>query len=153
MIRKKHIMINLVIQIQTKDLVAAEVRILVALAVLKIFSVRFLVAVEDVDVIRMRQDKVPILQYTMTLSFEEAVFGKETEIEIPREETCETCHGSGAKPGTKPETCSHCDGAGQLNVEQNTPFGRMVNRRVCHHCKGTGKQIKDKCRLVVVTEK
>ncbi|USK90852.1 molecular chaperone DnaJ [Rossellomorea marisflavi] len=86
------------------------------------------------------------LQYTMTLSFEEAVFGKDTEIEIPREEECDTCHGSGAKPGTKVETCSHCQGSGQLNVEQNTPFGRIVNRRVCHHCNGSGKQIKEKCR-------
>ncbi|WP_100372237.1 molecular chaperone DnaJ [Bacillus sp. FJAT-45037] len=85
------------------------------------------------------------LQYTMTLEFKEAVFGKDTEIEIPREESCQTCAGSGAKPGTKPETCSHCGGAGQLNVEQNTPFGRVVNRRVCHHCEGTGKHIKDKC--------
>ncbi|MFD1736624.1 molecular chaperone DnaJ [Bacillus salitolerans] len=85
------------------------------------------------------------LQYTMTLEFEEAVFGKETEIEIPREETCNTCDGSGAKPGTKPETCSHCNGSGQLSVEQNTPFGRIVNRRVCHHCSGTGKFIKEKC--------
>ncbi len=59
----------------------------------------------------------------MTLDFEEAAFGKETEIEIPREETCDTCNGSGAKPGTKPETCSKCNGTGQLNVEQNTPFG------------------------------
>jgi molecular chaperone DnaJ len=85
------------------------------------------------------------LQYNMTLAFEDAVFGKETEIEIPREETCETCKGSGAKPGTKPETCHHCNGSGQLNVEQNTPFGRIVNRRVCHHCNGTGKEIKHKC--------
>ncbi|MCR8850648.1 molecular chaperone DnaJ [Rossellomorea sp. SC111] len=85
------------------------------------------------------------LQYTMSLTFEEAVFGKETEIEIPREEECETCHGSGAKPGTKVNTCSHCNGSGQLNVEQNTPFGRIVNRRVCHYCNGTGKQIKEKC--------
>jgi molecular chaperone DnaJ len=85
------------------------------------------------------------LQYTMSLAFEEAVFGKETTIEIPREEECNTCDGSGAKPGTKPETCSHCNGSGQLNVEQNTPFGRIVNRRVCHYCSGTGKQIKDKC--------
>lgn len=85
------------------------------------------------------------LQYTMTLQFEEAVFGKETDIEIPREEECSTCHGSGAKPGTKPETCSHCGGSGQINVEQNTAFGRIVNRRVCHHCSGTGKYIKDKC--------
>ncbi|MCD8511968.1 MAG: molecular chaperone DnaJ [Bacillus sp. (in: Bacteria)] len=86
------------------------------------------------------------MQYTMTLEFKEAVFGKETDIEIPREETCETCHGSGAKPGTKPETCSHCHGSGQLNIEQNTPFGRVVNRRVCNHCQGTGKFIKNKCR-------
>ncbi|UOE95641.1 molecular chaperone DnaJ [Alkalihalobacillus sp. LMS39] len=86
------------------------------------------------------------LQYTMTITFKEAVFGKETEIEIPREEECQTCDGSGAKPGTKPETCSHCGGSGQLNVEQNTAFGRIVNRRVCHHCNGTGKFIKEKCR-------
>ncbi|MEG9297225.1 molecular chaperone DnaJ [Mangrovibacillus sp. Mu-81] len=85
------------------------------------------------------------LQYTMSLKFEEAVFGKETEIEIPKEEECDTCHGTGAKPGTKVDTCSHCKGAGQLNVEQNTPFGRIVNRRVCHYCNGTGKQIKEKC--------
>ncbi|WP_019391425.1 molecular chaperone DnaJ [Priestia filamentosa] len=85
------------------------------------------------------------LQYTMTLSFEEAAFGKDTTIEIPREETCDTCDGSGAKPGSKVDTCSHCNGSGQLNVEQNTPFGRIVNRRVCHHCNGSGKIIRDKC--------
>jgi molecular chaperone DnaJ len=85
------------------------------------------------------------LQYTMTLKFEEAVFGKETDIEIPREEICDTCDGSGAKPGTKVDTCKHCHGSGQLNVEQNTPFGRIVNRRVCHYCNGTGKEIKERC--------
>ena len=143
MIKNAHNMINLVMQIQIKALVVEE--ILVVSAVLKIFSVRSLaVAVEDV-VIQMHHEKEQILQYTMTLAFEEAVFGKETEIEIPREETCDTCNGSGAKPGTKPETCSHCNGTGQLNVEQNTPFGRMVNRRACHHCHGTGKIIKHKC--------
>jgi molecular chaperone DnaJ len=85
------------------------------------------------------------LQYTMTLTFEEAAFGKETDIEIPREETCDTCHGSGAKPGTKKETCSHCRGTGQLSIEQATPFGRIVNRRTCHYCGGTGQFIKEKC--------
>ena len=85
------------------------------------------------------------LQYTMSLKFEDAVFGKETEIEIPREENCDTCNGTGAKKGTQPETCSHCQGTGQLNTEQNTPFGRIVNRRVCHYCNGTGKEIKHKC--------
>ncbi|MFS0780856.1 molecular chaperone DnaJ [Bacillus sp. 1P06AnD] len=85
------------------------------------------------------------LQYTMTISFEDAVFGKETTIEIPREEECDTCHGSGAKPGTKSETCSYCSGSGQINVEQNTPFGRIVNRTTCKHCQGTGKIIPHKC--------
>lgn len=85
------------------------------------------------------------LQYTMTLEFEEAIFGKETEITIPKEETCQTCKGSGAKPGTKPKTCNHCNGSGQLNTEQNTPFGRVVNRRVCHYCQGSGKIVIDKC--------
>lgn len=85
------------------------------------------------------------LQYRMVLDFEEAIFGKETDITIPQEETCDTCHGSGAKPGTKVDTCSHCHGTGQLNVEQSTPFGKVVNRRVCNHCGGSGKIIPEKC--------
>ncbi|MED1489043.1 molecular chaperone DnaJ [Bacillus smithii] len=85
------------------------------------------------------------LQYSMSISFEEAVFGKETDIQIPKEETCDTCGGSGAKPGTKPETCPHCHGTGQISTEQNTPFGRIVNRRVCTHCDGTGQIIREKC--------
>lgn len=87
------------------------------------------------------------LQYTMVLDFEEAIFGKEAEINIPKEEECDTCHGSGARPGTKVETCSHCHGSGQLNTEQDTPFGRVVNRRVCHYCSGTGKIIPEKCTI------
>lgn len=85
------------------------------------------------------------LQYTMTIDFMEAVFGKEEEIEIPREEDCGTCQGSGAKPGTSPKTCSHCHGTGEISVTQNTPLGQMVNRRACHHCEGTGQIITDKC--------
>lgn len=85
------------------------------------------------------------LQYRMVLDFEEAVFGKEAEINIPKEEECNTCHGTGAKPGSKINTCSHCNGSGQLNMEQNTPFGRIVNRRVCNYCNGTGKVIPEKC--------
>ena len=99
--QKKAHTTNLVIQILIKDLVAAK--ILAALVALKIFSVRFLAAAaadrRDPNAPRQGAD----LQYTMTLSFEEAAFGKETEIEIPREENCDTCHGSGAKPGTKPK--------------------------------------------------
>jgi molecular chaperone DnaJ len=85
------------------------------------------------------------LQYSMTIEFKEAVFGKEMDITIPRTETCETCHGNGAKPGTKAETCNVCKGSGQQEVVQNTAFGRIVNRRVCSACNGQGTLIKDKC--------
>ncbi|MBN2983288.1 MULTISPECIES: molecular chaperone DnaJ [Cohnella] len=85
------------------------------------------------------------LQYTMTLTFKEAVFGKETDLTIPRTETCDTCHGSGAKPGSKVDTCSSCRGTGQEEVVQNTPFGRIVNRRVCSACGGRGKTIRERC--------
>ena len=85
MIKNVHSMINLVIQIQIKDLVVAVTS--VDLVDLKIFLVRFLEAVET----RRRDPNAPRqgadFQYTMTLNFEEAVFGKETEIEIPSEET------------------------------------------------------------------
>ncbi len=85
------------------------------------------------------------LQYTMTVEFKEAIFGKEMDINIPRTENCDTCHGSGAKAGTKPETCGGCHGSGQQEVVQNTAFGRIVNRRVCTSCNGSGKIIKEKC--------
>ncbi|CAG5093334.1 Chaperone protein DnaJ [Thermobacillus xylanilyticus] len=85
------------------------------------------------------------LQYTMTIEFKEAVFGVEKDITIPRTETCDTCRGSGARPGTKPETCSVCRGTGQQEIVQNTPFGRIVNRRLCSQCGGTGRVVRDKC--------
>ncbi|KJB86153.1 molecular chaperone DnaJ [Paenibacillus sp. E194] len=85
------------------------------------------------------------LQYTMTIEFKEAVFGKEMDITIPRTEQCDTCYGSGAKPGTKPDACTTCHGTGQQEVVQNTPFGRMVNRRACSTCQGRGKIIREKC--------
>ena len=69
------------------------------------------------------------LQYSMTIDFMEAVFGKETEIEIPKEEDCDTCDGSGAKKGLHAKTCTHCGGSGQISVTQNTPLGQMVNRQ------------------------
>lgn len=85
------------------------------------------------------------LQYRMNISFEDAVFGKQTEIEIPKDETCDTCNGSGAKPGTSATTCTTCSGSGQVNQTVETPFGRMVNRRTCSTCRGTGKIIPEKC--------
>ncbi len=85
------------------------------------------------------------LRYDMRLSFEEAVFGCEKEIEILREEECDVCHGSGAKEGTEPETCPICKGTGQVRTQQNTMFGSFSSTRPCDRCKGTGKIIKEPC--------
>lgn len=86
------------------------------------------------------------VQYSMRIEFTEAVFGKETEIEIPKEVECGTCHGSGAKPGTSLETCRTCGGSGQEEVVATTPFGRIVNRRICRTCGGKGRLVREKCR-------
>lgn len=85
------------------------------------------------------------LQYTMTLKFEEAIFGKTTTIKYNRDAQCETCHGTGAKEGTSPVTCSKCGGRGVIDVIQNTPLGRMRTQTTCDVCGGTGKEIKEKC--------
>ncbi|MBM6613892.1 molecular chaperone DnaJ [Desemzia sp. RIT804] len=85
------------------------------------------------------------LQYSLNLEFEEAVFGKVTTIKYNRSQECHTCHGDGAKPGTSPVTCSKCSGTGSINVERNTPLGRMQTRTVCDVCGGTGQEIKEKC--------
>ncbi len=85
------------------------------------------------------------LQYSVNLEFEEAIFGKETTISYNREEECKTCHGDGAKPGTHPVTCSKCHGTGSLNVERNTPLGRVMTRQTCDVCHGTGQEIKESC--------
>ncbi|MER1955005.1 MAG: molecular chaperone DnaJ [Desemzia incerta] len=89
------------------------------------------------------------LQYTLDLEFEEAVFGKQSTIRYNRKQECETCHGDGAKPGTSPVTCSKCSGTGSINVERNTPLGRIQTRSVCDVCNGTGQEIKEKCPTCV----
>ncbi len=85
------------------------------------------------------------LRYNLTISFEEAAFGARKEILVPREENCEHCKGSGAKPGTEPTTCSACGGTGQMRVQQNTVFGAFSTVRTCDACHGTGKIVKDPC--------
>lgn len=85
------------------------------------------------------------LQYVMTLEFEDAIFGKESTIKYNRFEHCGTCGGNGAKPGTSPKTCSQCGGAGTINVERNTAFGRMMSQQTCPTCHGTGQEIEEKC--------
>src|SRR5438093_165471 len=81
------------------------------------------------------------LRYDLTLSFEDAVYGKEISISVPRVVTCATCNGSGAKPGTSPVTCSGCGGRGQVRYSQ----GFFAVARTCSQCGGAGKVIKDPC--------
>lgn len=85
------------------------------------------------------------LQYRMDLSFKDAIFGTDTEIQYDRTATCQTCHGSGAAPGTSPVTCRKCHGSGYIEIQRQTPIGIMRTREVCDVCHGTGKEIKDKC--------
>lgn len=85
------------------------------------------------------------LKYSLEISFNEAAFGTTKEINISRMQLCQVCNGSGAKPGTSPETCRHCNGAGQIRQVQNTPFGQMVNMRVCEVCRGEGTVISNPC--------
>ena len=81
------------------------------------------------------------LRYDLRISFEEAAFGCEKSFEFTRNENCDTCHGTGAKPGTQPKTCPTCKGTGQVRVSG----GFMVTVRTCSTCGGTGKVITDKC--------
>ena len=85
------------------------------------------------------------LRTSVRITFEEAVFGCEKEIELTIKETCKTCNGNGAKPGTSPETCSKCGGKGQVVFTQQSFFGTVRNVQTCPDCQGSGKIIKDKC--------
>jgi molecular chaperone DnaJ len=82
------------------------------------------------------------LRYDLEISFEEAFTGTETSIQIPREETCETCSGSGAAAGTSPEVCGQCRGSGQLRFQQ----GFLTVARPCSTCRGSGKVISKPCQ-------
>ncbi len=81
----------------------------------------------------------------VTLTFLEAAFGVKKSISYNRIEKCDDCAGSGAKKGTRPETCATCRGTGEVMTQQRTPFGIMQSSRVCDKCRGTGKIIKDPC--------
>ncbi len=85
------------------------------------------------------------LRTNLKLDFREAVFGGEKEIRIPHLETCEVCSGSGAKPGTRPRSCSTCTGSGQVRRVTRTPFGSFTQVSACPTCNGTGQMIEDKC--------
>lgn len=85
------------------------------------------------------------LRAQIRVTFEEAVFGCDKEIELTLKDECAKCHGTGAKPGTSPVTCTKCGGKGQVVYTQQSLFGMVQNVRTCPDCNGTGKVIKEKC--------
>jgi molecular chaperone DnaJ len=85
------------------------------------------------------------LRYDLTLTFEEAVFGAEKEIEVTRYETCPECKGSGAEPGTSPVRCSECNGTGQVRRVQRSILGSFVNVTTCPTCQGEGETVPIPC--------
>lgn len=85
------------------------------------------------------------LRTSVRITFEEAVFGCEKEIELVLKDECGTCHGTGAKPGTSPETCSKCGGKGKVVFSQQSLFGMVQNVQACPDCGGKGTIIREKC--------
>ncbi|HMK46217.1 MAG TPA: molecular chaperone DnaJ [Methanocella sp.] len=85
------------------------------------------------------------LRYDLEVDFKEAAFGTEKEIVVPRLESCDTCHGSGAKPGTKINNCPQCNGTGQVRQITQSLFGQMVRVGPCNRCGGRGKTFDTPC--------
>lgn len=83
---------------------------------------------------------------TIDITFEEAAFGCKKEINITANEKCNTCSGTGAKPGTHPDRCPDCNGTGQIRTQQRTMLGYMTNVTTCPRCRGNGEIINDPCR-------
>ncbi len=85
------------------------------------------------------------LKYNLTIEFEQAVFGTDREIEIPRLETCPHCHGNGSEPGTSPIRCLQCQGSGEVRRVQQSIFGSFVNVMTCSRCDGEGEVVSTPC--------
>lgn len=98
---------------------------------------------------RQRQSNGPVkganIKTTVRVSFEEAVFGTQEELELPLKDECDVCNGTGAQPGHQPETCSKCAGKGQVVYTQQSLFGMARTVQTCPDCGGSGKIIKYKC--------
>ncbi|CAD7768605.1 Chaperone protein DnaJ [Candidatus Methanoperedenaceae archaeon GB37] len=92
-----------------------------------------------------RRERGRDLVYELEIPLKTAAFGGERVIEIPKRVTCETCGGSGARPGSMPRTCQTCGGTGQIRRAQTTPFGRFVTTSVCTTCQGRGSVIEEVC--------
>lgn len=86
------------------------------------------------------------IRRTTTISFEEAVFGVEKEIEIQTSELCTVCNGLRAEPGTEPERCPTCNGSGELRRVQQSIFGQFVNVAMCDRCRGEGRIVTSPCK-------
>ena len=85
------------------------------------------------------------IRYDLTLEFEDAAFGKDMTLKVPRMETCKECNGTGAAKGTTPDICPDCHGMGQRQTVTKTPFGQIQTMRTCERCHGTGKIVKTPC--------
>lgn len=85
------------------------------------------------------------LRTGVRITFEEAIFGCEKEIELTLKDECPKCHGTGAKPGISPVTCPKCNGKGKIVYTQQSFFGQVQNVQTCPDCRGTGKIVKEKC--------
>jgi molecular chaperone DnaJ len=85
------------------------------------------------------------LKYNLTVTFEEAVFGTDKDLDIPRLETCSTCKGSGAEPGSTPIRCVQCGGTGEVRRAQQSIFGQFVNVATCPRCNGEGEVVMTPC--------
>lgn len=85
------------------------------------------------------------IRKSIRITFEEAVFGCEKELDLVLKDPCSTCNGTGAKPGTSPETCPKCGGKGQVVYTSQSFFGTVQNVQTCPNCGGSGKVIKEKC--------
>ncbi|MBO4863810.1 MAG: molecular chaperone DnaJ [Eubacterium sp.] len=98
---------------------------------------------------RSRQSNGPVkgadIRTTVRVTFEEAIFGTQTEIELPLKDECPVCKGSGAQPGHPPDTCTKCGGKGQVVYTQQSLFGMARTVQTCPDCTGSGKIIKYKC--------
>ena len=86
------------------------------------------------------------LRMALTITFEEAAFGCEKEVSLERVEQCETCKGTGAAPGTSPETCSNCGGTGTVQQRRQTPMGVFATTSPCPRCGGKGKIVANPCK-------
>ena len=85
------------------------------------------------------------LRYDLNIDFKDAIFGQQRDIKIPHLEKCESCRGTGAKPGTGPKTCTTCGGSGQVRRATRTPFGNFTQVAECPSCNGSGQIISDPC--------